>query len=143
MILSTRRDLTVSYGILMFVAIALVTLFALFSRLWEFIEPFPRVPLFVLWLVAPVLLMALNTWVVGHFLLPGESGWMFRGGALLFLASGAVIYSKLFFTGKGGQMDVNLVFLFGPFYHFFAVAAVAVGYLSRSLQILLERKKDR
>jgi hypothetical protein len=143
MILSTRRDLTVSYGILMFAAIALVTLFALFSRLWEFIEPFPRVPLFLLWLVAPVLLMALNTWVVGHFLLPGESGWMFRGGALFFLASGAVIYSNLFFPDKGGQMDVNLVFLFGPFYHFFAVAAVTVGYLSRSLQILLERKKDR
>jgi hypothetical protein len=35
-------------------------------------------------------------------------------------------------------MGVNLVFLFGPFYHFFAVAAVTVGYLAKSIHRLLE-----
>ena len=134
---AARRDLRASYGILTLQALALVVLFALFARAWEFMDPFPRVFLFLLWIVAPVLLMALNTWVAGTFLPRGGNSWTFRGGALCFLASGAVIYSPLFLGGSEGQMDSNLVFLFGPFYHFLAATVVTAGYIGKSIFLFL------
>jgi hypothetical protein len=89
-------------------------------------------------MIAPVALMAFNTWIISRYICSGDSGRMFRTGTILFLASGALIYGRTFFVPEGGQMGVNLVFLFGPFYHFFAVTAVTVGYLAKSIHRLLE-----
>lgn len=141
-----RRDLAHSLVLLLFGGAALLLLFAFTSRIWEFMDPFPRVLLLVLWLIAPVALMAFNTWFVGRYLLRGESGRVFRVGAGFFLAAGAAIYGRILLVPEAGQMEVNLVFLFGPFYHFFAVVAVTVAYLGRSAHLLFSRRvpgKDR
>jgi hypothetical protein len=136
-----RRDLAHSLVLLLLGGTLLLLLFAVTSRIWEFMDPFPRVPLFLLWLVAPVLLMAFNSWFIGKYLISVETGRMFRGGAAFFLAAGAFIYGRILLVPEAGQMEINLVFLFGPFYHFFAVVAVTVAYLGRSVHLLLSRRR--
>jgi hypothetical protein len=105
-------------------------------------DPLPRVPLLLLWMTAPAALMGLNTLIISRYLRPGDSGRMFRTGTTLFLASGALIYGRVLFVPEGGQMGINLIFIFGPFYHFFAVAAVTVGYLAKSIHRLLEERRE-
>ena len=139
-----RRDLVQSYALLLLGGAALLLLFAFTSRIWEFMDPFPRVPLFLLWLIAPAALLAFNTWFVGRYLFRGDSGRMFRTGSTLFLLAGALIYGRILAVPEAGQMEINLVFLFGPFYHFFAVVAVTVAYLGKSLhRALVERDAKR
>ena len=138
-----RRDLVHSYLLLVIGAAALLLLFALTSRIWEFVEPFPRIPLFLLWLIAPPAILGFNTWMVGRYLVSGESGRMFRTGAACFLLAGAVIYGRILLVPEAGQMEINLVFLFGPYYHFLAVAAVTSVYLAKGIHLLLSASDRR
>jgi hypothetical protein len=138
-----RRDLVHSHLLLVIGAAALLLLFALTSRIWEFVEPFPRIPLFLLWLIAPSTILGFNTWMVGRYLVSGESGRMFRTGAACFLLAGAVIYGRILLVPEAGQMEINLVFLFGPYYHFLAVAAVTSVYLGKGIHLLLSSRDGR
>ena len=138
-----RRDLVQSHLLLVIGAAALLLLFALTSRIWEFVEPFPRIPLFLLWLIAPPAILGFNTWMVGRYLVSGESGRMFRTGAACFLLAGAVIYGRILLVPEAGQMEINLVFLFGPYYHFLAVAAVTSVYLGKGIHLLLSSRDGR
>jgi hypothetical protein len=40
-------------------------------------------------------------------------------------------------------MEINLVFLFGPYYHFLAVAAVTSVYLGKGIHLLLSARDGR
>jgi hypothetical protein len=138
-----RRDLAQSNLLLLAGAAALLLLFAFTSRIWEYVDPFPRIPLFLLWLTAPTAILAFNTWMVGRYLVSGESGRMFRAGAAFFLFAGAVIYGRILLVPEAGQMEINLVFLFGPYYHFLAVAAVTSVYLAKGIHLLLSARDRR
>ena len=72
-----------------------------------------------------------------------ESGGLFRTGAAFFLFVGAVIYGRILLVPEAGQMEINLVFLFGPYYHFFAVAAVTSVYLAKGIHLLLSARDRR
>lgn len=138
-----KKSLAASYGLLSLGAVSLILLFALRSRIWEFMDPFPRVLFFFLWLMAPTVLLAANTFVIERWIYCGQSGGLFISGALAFLASGALIYLRVLLLPDGRVMEANLVFLTGPLYHLAAAVFVTGGYLVRSAQIIFRRREDR
>lgn len=118
--------------------LAMVAAFAVTTRAWEHRGLSRGVLWIPLWVASPTLLCALNTFVISRFIYPGREGSMFLSGTALFLASGALIYSRAVAAGAQGVMEVNLVFIFGPLYHFAAVALITVGYLARSFWLVLQ-----
>ena len=138
-----RRDIVQSHLLLLGCAAAQLLLFAFTSRIWEFVDFFPRVPLLLLWLTAPPAILGFNTWMVGRYLVSGESGRMFRTGAACFLLAGALIYGRILLVPEAGQMQINLIFLFGPYYHFLVVAAVTSVYLGKGIHLHLSAGTPR
>lgn len=116
--------------------------FVLFAGIGEYADPFASVPLFLLWIEAPFLLLALNVYLMNRFLFPEGHDRIFFRGVLLFLGSGLLVYGRALSLPAGQIMDRNLVFLSGPFYHFAVAAAVMVGFMARGL-ILALGDKDR
>jgi len=131
------RTLLLAYILLGSGALALAALFAARSRIWEFIDPFPRVIIFLLWMSAPFLLLALNTFALNRWIFRGRNGKMFLSGTLLFLGSGVLIYSRALALPPDEVMEVNLLFLMGPLPHFAAVILVTAGYLVRGARIAM------
>lgn len=135
---SGKRALRLSYLMLLLGALAVVAVFALSTRAWEQRELSRGVLWIHLWVASPALLCALNTFVISRFIYPGREGSMFLSGTALFLASGALIYFRALAAGAEGAMEAVLVFIFGPLYHFAAVALITAGYLARSFWLMLQ-----
>ncbi len=135
------RSLLLSYVLLLGGSLGVIALFAARSRIWEFIDPFPRVLFFLLWLVSPFALLALNTFAINRWILKGPGGRMFLSGTLLFIGSGALIYSRALALPAEEVMEVNLVFLMGPLPHFAAAILVTAGYLVQGARLILKGSK--
>ena len=135
------RSLLVSYALLGAGALGAIGLFAARSRIWEFIDPFPRLLFFLLWLLAPFALLAFNTFAIDRWILGGRGGRAFLSGTLLFLGSGALIYSRALAVPEEEVMEISLVFLMGPLPHFAAAILVTAGYLVHGARLILGGRK--